>query len=377
VKLAPLSEQHRTVEAIEEQITRLDAAVSGLKRVQRQLKRYRASVLKAACEGRLVPTELDLARAEDREYEPADKLLERILAERRAQGGTKYKEPMAPSPAGQLPEGWTWATAEQLVYRSEYGTSVRCAYEGDGLPVLRIPNVAAGRISLDDLKFATMPLAIRDEDALRGGDVLMVRTNGSVGLVGRTAVAPKDMAGPTYFASYLLRFRFAEDATLPRWFSLFATSDQGRRFLESHAASSAGQHNVSLSLIHRWSVPLPPLAEQQRIVAEVERRLSVVEKAEVVVEANLKRAARMRQSILKRAFEGKLVPQDPNDEPASVLLERVRAERERAASTTPKRRGRRPSTESSGGSEKRNGQLRLLDAETAVAAKQRVMRRQQ
>jgi type I restriction enzyme, S subunit len=112
IPLAPLSEQRRIVEAIEEQFTRLDAAVAGLKRVQATLKRYRASVLKAACEGRLVPTEAELARAEGREYEPADRLLARILEQRRAWGGAKYKEPAVPSTSDlpYLPAGWVWTT---------------------------------------------------------------------------------------------------------------------------------------------------------------------------------------------------------------------------------------------------------------------------
>ena len=90
-------------------------------------------------------------------------------------------------------------------------------------------------------------------------------------------------------------------------------------------------------------MPLPPLAEQRRIVAEVDRRLSVIQQAEAAVEANLARAERLRQSILKQAFSGKLVPQDPNDEPASVLLERIRAEREaaQASAAKPKRRAKR------------------------------------
>jgi type I restriction enzyme S subunit len=87
-------------------------------------------------------------------------------------------------------------------------------------------------------------------------------------------------------------------------------------------------------------VALPPLAEQQRIVAEVERRLSVVEELEAIIAANLKRTERLGQSILKQAFEGKLVPQDPNDEPASVLLERIRAEREERHGTETKGKGR-------------------------------------
>ena len=96
----------------------------------------------------------------------------------------------------------------------------------------------------------------------------------------------------------------------------------------------------ALSLIHTMPMPLPPLAEQHRIVSEVERRLSVVQQAEITVEASLARAERLRQSILKQAFSGKLVPQDPDDEPASVLLERIRAEREAEAQESATSKGK-------------------------------------
>ena len=88
------------------------------------------------------------------------------------------------------------------------------------------------------------------------------------------------------------------------------------------------QPNLSPKSLARFSLPIPPLEEQRFIVEEVERRLSVVDKLEATVEENLKQAAGLRQSILKRAFSGELVPQDPDDEPADVLLERIREERE-------------------------------------------------
>ena len=348
--LAPLAEQRRIVAEIEKQFTRLDASVAALKRVQANLKRYRASVLKAACEGKLVPTETELAQAEGHDYEPADRLLERILSERRARWqsqekrGRKYKEPAAPDTSNlpKLPEEWAWATADQLLVRSEYGTSVKCSYESDGLPVLRIPNIVQGDINLRDLKYATRPLPMDSQRALQAGDVLMCRTNGSVSLIGKTAVVKTEFDVLHGFASYLLRFRFADTQSLPQWFHIFTTSQLGRSFIESNAASSAGQHNVSLKLIHGMTVPVPPLAEQHRIVTEVDRRLSVIQQAEAAVEANLARADRLRQSILKQAFSGQLVPQDPSDEPASVLLERIRAEREAAqAAAKSKRKPRR------------------------------------
>ena len=355
VLLAPLPEQRRIVAEIEKQFTRLDTSVAALRRTQANLKRYRASVLRAACSGELAPTEAELARTKGREYEPADVLLERILVERRARWESqekrrgKYKEPAAPdtSDLPPLPDGWTWATVDQMIVRSEYGTSVKCSYEGDGIPVLRIPNIVGGEIDLTDLKFANQSLPVDDDRALQVGDVLMCRTNGSINLIGKTAVIKRHLEPHHSFASYLLRFRFVNFPPLSNWFHLFAASQLGRNYIEREAASSAGQHNVSLSLIHRMAVPIPPLAEQRRVVAEVERRLSVIQQTESAVEASLQRAERLRQSILKRAFAGQLVPQDPDDEPASVLLERIRAQREAeqaAASATKKRPARRRRT---------------------------------
>ena len=352
--LAPLPEQHRIVAEIEKQFTRLDASVTALKRVQANLKRYRASVLKAACEGKLVPTEAELAQAEGRDYEPADQLLERTLTERRARWESqgkrqgKYKEPatLDMSNLPELPEGWVNAAVEQVIVRSEYGTSIKCNYEAEGVPVLRIPNVIAGEIDLADIKYATQTVTMDAQHALQVGDVLMCRTNGSVSLVGRTAVIRTELIVFHSFASYLLRFRFAETQVLPWWFHTFVNSQLGRSIIELNAASSAGQHNVNLKLIHGMMIPLPPLAEQRRIVAEVERRLSIIQQSEATVKASLKRAERLRQSILKQAFSGQLVPQDPDDEPASALLERIRSEREAAqaavkAKPKRKRAGRR------------------------------------
>ena len=132
---------------------------------------------------------------------------------------------------------------------------------------------------------------------------------------------------------------------LSDYVGIFINSRHGRAYIELVKNQQVGQANVNGTKLASMPVPLPPLAEQHRIVAEVERRLSVIYQAEATVEANLKRAERLRQSILKQAFSGRLVPQDPNDEPASVLLERIRGEREAAqaaqAAAKPPRQPRR------------------------------------
>ena len=171
---------------------------------------------------------------------------------------------------------------------------------------------------------------------LSSGDLLIVRTNGSQDLIGRSAPVVRDPG--CSFASYLIRFRLARSVADAEYVSLVLASPASRVLLESAAASSAGQYNLSLRALDPFPVALPPIEQQRRIVAEVERRFSFIEACERAVDAGVARSAALRRSVLKAAFEGRLVPQDPSDEPASVLLDRIRAER--SAEPASKRRAR-------------------------------------
>lgn len=369
IPLPPLPEQHRIVAEIETQFTRLDASVASLRRAQANLRRYRASVLKAACEGMLVPTEAELARAEGRGYESAAVLLERVLAERRARWESqekrrgKYREPSPPDTEGlpELPEGWVWATVEQLSQLIQYGTSVKASADASGIPVLRMGNIRDGELDFSDLKYLPADHPETKKTSLRDGDLLFNRTN-SAELVGKSAIY-KERHPPACFASYLIRVSFPLDVS-PDYICTFINSQQGKRYIAQVRNQQVGQANVNGTKLAAMPIPLPPSAEQRRIVAEVERRLSVVQQAESAVEANLARAERLRQSILKQAFSGRLVPQDPGDEPASVLLERIRAERAAAAeAAAPKSKARRASDRSGRKPRSpRQGQITLPEA---------------
>ena len=360
--LPPLAEQHRIVAEIEKQFTCLDTSVAALKRAQANLKRYRASVLKSACEGKLVPTEADLARAESRDYEPADRLLERILAERLALWEAqelrrgKYKEPVPPdtSDLAELPEGWVWLLFDQALTSLEGGTSVTATDNPSCRRVLRSSAVRHGTIDLSDVRYLPDDADQNPDTYITTGDLLFTRLSGSLEYVGNCVVVPGLGKQRVEFPDRIFRGRTV--TSISRHFIQLCFANKTlRQPLEAKAKSTAGHQRISLTDLRAFQLPLPPLSEQHRIVAEVERRLSVIQQAEATVATNLKRAERLRQSILKQAFSGQLVPQDPNDEPASVLLERIRAEREAAqvdqAATKSPRRPRRGRSKPPGESE--------------------------
>ena len=352
--LPPLPEQRRIVAEIEKQLTRLDSSVTALKRVQANLKRYRASVLKAACEGKLVPTEAELARSEGRDYEPADQLLARILSERRVQWEAqekrrgKYKEPVAPDNTGlpALPEGWSYVQIEQILSLNRSGLKTgpfgsllkKHEHKKNGVPVLGIENIQRMEFVRGSKIFVTPQKAqeLSSYD-VQEGDILISRS----GTVGEACVLPAGI-GDARLSTNLMRMTLAKEFVSPQYFCLLFNGSPTVLDQVSELCSGSTRDFLNGKILRSMVFPLPPSAEQHRIVAEVERRLSVIQQAEVAVEANLSRAERLRQSILKQAFSGKLVPQDRNDEPASALLERIRVEREASHATAKSSRQTRP-----------------------------------
>jgi len=351
----PLEEQSRLADALDSYLTRLDDAVASLERAQAKLKAYRASVLKAAVEGRLVPTEASLARAEKRDYEPAAALLAGILKERRrrweeaelakfmAAGKTpkddrwkaKYQEPPPPdtSTLPELPEGWCWASVDQLGLVSG-GLTQNVSRERHKLklPFLRVANVYANSLVLDEIKVIGVEPAEIERARLLAGDLLVVEGNGSVDQIGRVALWDGSVE-PILHQNHLIKVR-CEPRQLSSWLLAWLLSPAGRAAIERVASSTSGLHTLSISKVGRLPVPLPPLGEQTRVSDEVDATLSVGDDVVGGVSRDLRRCARLRQSILKWAFEGRLVDQDPSDEPADKLLARIRAERITAAPAT-------------------------------------------
>lgn len=263
VSVPPLPEQERIVSRIEELFSQLDAGVETLKKTKAQLAVYRQAVLKEAFEGRLT-----------------------------ASGPEKI------------------VRLGDYIETPRYGTSKKCSYDDgrDRTAVYRIPNIEHknGRISHDDIKYAQFTESEFDGIRLRQGDILIIRSNGSVSLVGRAAmVCDADITGT--FAGYLMRLRISEPETLlPKFLLLFLQSHQARIYIENKAKSTSGVHNINSTEISDLQMPLYDPDTQYAIIEAIESRLSVCDSIEQTVDAALQQAEAMRQSILKDAFEGKL-----------------------------------------------------------------------
>ncbi len=291
IPLPPLPEQERIVARLEELLSDLEAGVAALERVRAGVKRYKASVLKAACEGRLTGN-----RGLGNEDLPE-------LGQGMQVGATRR---VAPTDIGDLPDGWRWATLEELSSDANYGTSQKCDYSENEFPVVRIPNIVSGDIDLADLKFAIDGSGLREKDSLIPGDLLIIRTNGSRDLIGKSTLIRKAGKKPLYFASYLIRYKIKDFENVGAWIATIWESPFIRTWLEEVVSTTAGQYNLNIAKLNRLLIPLPPLEKQRRIVAEVERRLKSARAVEAAAEAGVKRAARLRQAVLKSAFEGRL-----------------------------------------------------------------------
>jgi type I restriction enzyme S subunit len=348
-----LAEQQRIVEGIDSYFTRLDNAVASLEKVQAKLKAYRASVLKAAVEGRLVPTEAFLARAEHRAYETADVLLASVLNERRrrweeaalakfkAAGKTpkddkwkaKYQEPAAPdtSTLPRPPEGWCWATVEEISTKVVDGVHKKPDYVSSGVPFVTVKNLTAGAgIDFENLKHIT----VEDHETFiaranpERGD-LLVSKDGTLGVI---RAVRTDRVFSIFVSVAMIK---------P---VLISMSDYLELALSSPSVQvqmvpkGSGLQHIHLEDLRRDCVPIPPISEQTRILETAQRYVSVADWVEETVTRNLARLARLRQAVLKWAFEGKLADQDPTDKPADHLLARIIADRAAALATKTGRR---------------------------------------
>ncbi|MCP4428252.1 MAG: hypothetical protein GY803_27500, partial [Chloroflexi bacterium] len=218
----------------------------------------------------------------------------------------KYKEPAAPDTAGLagLPEGWCWGSVGQIGSLIQYGTSAKADLDETGIPVLRMGNIRDGELDFEKLKYLSKNTPKIESLILQSGDILFNRTN-SAELVGKTAIYKQHHPEAT-FASYLIRVKIFSPYS-PDFVAFYINSFHGRRHIASVVSQQVGQANVNGTKLANFPIPFPPIIEMEQIVRKVERRLSVADEIEKELDEALLRAARLRQSVLKRAFAGELV----------------------------------------------------------------------
>ncbi|MDI6807835.1 MAG: restriction endonuclease subunit S [Candidatus Eisenbacteria bacterium] len=322
--LPPLAEQRRIVAKIEELFTRLDAGVEALKKVRTQLKRYRQTVLKSAFEGKLTE---EWREAHKGEVEPASMLLERIKQEQKTKLGKKYKElPQADtSTLPKLPRGWQWTAVGELAGGIHYGYTEKAADLPIGPRFLRITDIQNSGVDWDSVPYCKIDESMKEKYLLKDGDLVFARTGATVG---KSFLIRGDIP-EAVFASYLIRIILHRSVTKETVYYFFQSPLYWLQIQKGKLG--IGQPNVNANALSQILLPLPPSAEQCKIVEEIEHRFSVADVVEKAVAQSLIQAERLRQSIMKKAFEGKLVPQDPTDEPAQKLLERIKIEKAKRA----------------------------------------------
>jgi type I restriction enzyme S subunit len=324
--LPPLAEQHRIVTKIEELLTQLDVGVASLKKVEVHLNRYRRAVLKAAFEGRLTQ---EWREEHKGEIESAVVFIKR-LQEKKIK--TSRQESTAQPEISSLPlvpDSWSYATADQISQKITDGEHIMPERGEIGIPYVSARNVQNGYLNLDSVDHVTNEVYsfISKRLVVESGDVLLSCS----GSVGRTCVVPENFKCTLNRSVAIIK----PIAKMGKYLSYALRSSFLQRQIDEKKTQTA-QANIFQGKIRTLTFPIASQSEQDEIVIEIERHFSQIDHLEHTITTSLRQADTLRQSILKQAFEGKLVPQDPNDEPASILLERIKAEKARHAAEVKK-----------------------------------------
>jgi type I restriction enzyme S subunit len=358
--IAPPAEQTRIVEKLEELLSDLDAGVAELKAAQRKLAQYRQSLLKAAVEGALT-TDWRAARASsNKPQETGANLLQRILTERRArweakqlakfaeQGKTppkgwqaKYPEPAAPdtSDLPDLPDGWTWASVDQCaldeasITDGPFGSNLKSAhYTENGPRVLRLQNIGDGHFVDAKAHISEDHYETLTKHAVAANDVVVAMLGE---ILPRACIVPDGIA-PAIVKADCARIRLNPELLTPALLNAILNAEPTRKRV-ARLVKGIGRPRVNLGNLRSVPIPLPPIDEQRVIRDALKLAIDSADQQDEALEQGFRLVAAQRKNILKAAFAGQLVPQDPNDEPASVLLELIRAERPANATTASKR----------------------------------------
>ncbi|CAI1219885.1 Type I restriction enzyme EcoKI specificity protein [Serratia liquefaciens] len=295
IPIPPLAEQKVIADKLDTLLTQVETTKAHLERIPKILKTFRQSVLAAAVSGKLVTV----------------------------------SEPNV-------------TTVGCVTTDIRYGTSKKCDYDGGQTPVIRIPNIGDRRINLSDLKYADFTEKELEALALKAGDILVIRSNGSLDLVAKPALVDQKSEGFLY-AGYLIRLRCNEEKVLPSFLLNVMSSRVVRDIVEITSRSTSGVNNINSKELASLKFVLPSIVEQTEIVRRVEELFTFADSIEQKANAALERVNNLTQSILAKAFRGELTADwraaNPElitgENSAEALLERIKAEREARSNKKP------------------------------------------
>ena len=354
--LAPLNEQIRITDKIDELFSELDNGIEELETAQKKLELYRQSLLKSAVEGELSK---EWRESQNEVLETGEQLLARILKERRerweqeklkefAEKGKnppknwqeKYPEPVQPDTKNlpQLPEGWVWATLDSLSYLITSGSRGWGQYYSDsGSLFIRAQNIKNDVLNYEDIAYVQLPL---NTEGLRTKvdelDILITITGANVA---KTALV-EVVLDEAYINQHISLVKLI-DKTISYYVHLYLINEFGGRKQLLDVAYGAGKPGLNLSQVANTHIPLPNTNEINFIVDLLKLKLEEVSETQIQNLNLIKKTSLQKTNILDKAFSGNLISQDPNDEPAQVLLERIQQQRETEAlvkKATPKKR---------------------------------------
>jgi type I restriction enzyme S subunit len=362
--LPPLAEQRRIVAKLEPLLAQVNAAKNHLAAVPPIIKRFRQSVLAAACSGRLTED----WRREHPDVEPASELLKRVSEERirkyeeecqkaKAEGRRKPRKPsnitqneFAVEGLIALPNRWTWATLNDLsaneansITDGPFGSKLKTEhYTESGPRVIRLQNIGDGKFI--DARAHISPHHFENlwKHEIFGGDIVIAALGTDLP---RACIIP-NYVGHAIVKADCIRFKPHPSITNNQYMNASLNSDILKHIAQS-IVHGVGRPRLNQQQVKSLPIPLPPILEQRAIVNRIETLFHRTSKVEERVAAATSHADRLTQSILAKAFRGELVPQDPDDEPASVLLERIRKERtELKKKKKPRKRRSKPLSDS-------------------------------
>ncbi|MFB0843378.1 restriction endonuclease subunit S [Paenibacillus oleatilyticus] len=332
--IAPLNEQKRIVDKIEELFSELDYGIETLKNIQQQLKVYRQTVLKWAYEGKLT----EKWRKGQNDLETGNQLLEQIGNDFEKTKNTKVKnQNMTEEELNELPElPITWSSAKLNFLANIIGGVTKGRDFKNKhtimIPYLRVANVQDGYLDLKEIKEIEIVETEKSKYLLKENDILYTE-GGDKDKLGRGTIW-KGQVKDCIHQNHVFRARLNSELISPKYIAYYSQTKLAKNYFYKNAKQTVNLASINMTVLSNLVIPIPSQLEQIKIVEEIESRFSICEKLEEAINLSLKQADQLRQSIFQKAFEGKLVPQDPNDEPVELLLERIRKMREEHYSST-------------------------------------------